>query len=329
MISGETTAEILQSAELAGIRITAEVLARHHRRGLVPKPQTRPLRSGRGTESVYPLGTANQLVALERLVKKFGCDYDLIGCLLWEEGYPVDERYWRGPIEKMNNVYCATKDRFTDRDGGIYLADKAMAEIERIAKSRNKLAATGLIRRALHRELFVTLLRAVMEVAIGAFVPSGLRSEPDAEQEFAIGRMLGITPAKKKRKSMLVGDQSGVPCFESMLQTISKKISKLNSTYVSKLQDTEIIDARNEVTMLLNVFCAVEQVQRVAYGRSHPALHLLAEIVGDANVGLRACIILLWTVVRKIPAVKHGAKSFIDEIYFEPKFDLSPAEPHP
>ena len=214
-------------------------------------------------------------------------------------------------------------------DGGISPSDKAMAEIERIAKSRNKLAATGLIRRALHRELFVILLRAVMEVAIGAFVPSGLRSEPDAEQEFAIGRMLGITPAKKKRKSMLVGDQSGVPCFESMLQTISKKISKLNSTYVSKLQDTEIIDARNEVTMLLNVFCAHEPVQRVAYGRSHPALHLLAEIVGDANVGLRACIILLWTVVRKIPAVKHGAKSFIDEIYFEPKFDLSPAEPHP
>lgn len=318
MLIGETTTEIVKRVAFAGLRIAPAAVARRHRRGLIPKPQRRRLGRGRGTESIYPFGTAGQLVALELLIRKYGLNYDRIGWLLWRDGYAVDPQYWRGPLEEACSEYNRTVNRFSDRSEGSkpFLTEAAIEEMENVAKSKNRLNATGFLRRTLRGELFVTFLRTTMQVAMGAFVRSNVQIDHD--QDLALRRLLGIAPARKKRKPGLIVDGIGLLIFENMLTTVSAKISKIERNYVSKLPEVEIIEARNELTSILNVFCAVEQVQRITYGRSHPILRLLALIEQNMSVKLHAHIILLWTAVRKIPAVQRGVKHFIDEIYLAP-----------
>jgi hypothetical protein len=76
-------------AAAAGYSVTKEQLARWHRAGLLPRPETRHRVGERGTESLYPPGTAVQLVVLCQL---HATDHRLghVGFRLWWAGFTVE-----------------------------------------------------------------------------------------------------------------------------------------------------------------------------------------------------------------------------------------------
>ncbi|MGO9330535.1 MAG: hypothetical protein ACLQJ0_20795 [Steroidobacteraceae bacterium] len=316
----------MRTAEAAGLRISRATVARRHRLGLIQSPQRHFWGRGLGSESIYPWGTAAQLVASELLVKKFGTDYQRIGWLLWIEGFPVGPQYWREPLERACIAFNDAVKRFSDRSQGgePLLSDMAMDAIEAVIKSRNKLSTTGLLRRTLHQAGFETLLRALTEVAIGTYIPSHLQLEPDTQQAFAMGRALGTRSAKNKRKHTALPEFGRIEFreFEDMLKHVGNKISKIKSNQLAVISENEIIEARSELTLLLNFFCSIEQVQRQVYGRSSQFLRLLVSIVRDLNVTRHAHMLFFWILVRRIPAVGRGAKQFLDEVYHQPNFDL-------
>src|SRR5215470_20045408 len=73
--------------EVSGV--TERQITRWHFEGLIPKPKQRRLGRGRGTETVYPIGTAKQLLALVNIRSKKR-RLAPIGWGLWWQGYPVD-----------------------------------------------------------------------------------------------------------------------------------------------------------------------------------------------------------------------------------------------
>ncbi len=62
--SGETRQELLDLARDNGYEVSSPQLARWHREGLLPQPEVRRLGKGHGTQTVYPPGTEDQLLAL-------------------------------------------------------------------------------------------------------------------------------------------------------------------------------------------------------------------------------------------------------------------------
>src|SRR5579871_2871656 len=92
--SYETSAELLRLARQQGSPISAFQLVRWHRAGLLPRPQQQPLAAARGTRSLYPPGTGEQLLLLcslrtrERRLAHLAWQ-------LWLAGYHVDDRIIR------------------------------------------------------------------------------------------------------------------------------------------------------------------------------------------------------------------------------------------
>src|SRR5260370_42014632 len=66
-IHGETAETLITSMQAHGFTVTRPELARWHRAGLLPRPERHSLGRGRGMISIYPHGTADQLLALCRI----------------------------------------------------------------------------------------------------------------------------------------------------------------------------------------------------------------------------------------------------------------------
>jgi len=60
----ETRGELIELANTNGYEVSAAQLQRWRQRGLLPRPQQEHLGKGRGTRTVYPEGTGQQLLAL-------------------------------------------------------------------------------------------------------------------------------------------------------------------------------------------------------------------------------------------------------------------------
>jgi hypothetical protein len=293
-----------------------------HRRQLLPRPQRVHLGCGRGTQSIYPYGTAAQLVALYRLIDRVGADYDRLGWMVWIEGFPVGDRYWRKPLEDASDTLTEVIRRFADFDDDAQhpvMSDEAIDAFEAAPSKRARSSIEGVIRRRLHHSGFQTVLRLIFEVVIGIFTPSYAQLDRDDgdNQKFILGRLLGIFAAKHKRQSDSPSWFSfHTDEFENILEVMAKLLAESRNQRISSVfSGREIVDARNEFIMLLASICRMETVERQIYGRSNPVFGLLALIVRDSSVSRQAFMLLIWMIVRRSPPIGDGARQFLLEMY--------------
>ncbi len=138
--SGETREELIELAMANGHEASPEQLARWHRHGLLPKPMQVPLGRGRGTRSVYPTGTGEQLLALCRIHldgREKRLDY--VAWRLWWDGYEVS----MVPVRRLLGRVAEQVDRdvrdLGDPDGG-GLSDEALDQVEQATYPSVRLA---------------------------------------------------------------------------------------------------------------------------------------------------------------------------------------------
>ncbi len=94
----ETWLEIQRLCALADVEVSKDQLERWRLKGLLPKVSQVGKGRGAGSETRYPIGTANQAIAIVELLsvkEKFG----FVGWQLWMRGFNVDERYWKPEID--------------------------------------------------------------------------------------------------------------------------------------------------------------------------------------------------------------------------------------
>lgn len=112
----ETWLEIQRLCALANASVSKDQLERWRLKGLLPKVSQVGKGRGAGSETHYPIGTANQAIAIVELlsVKE---KLSFVGWQLWLRGFNVDERYWKAEIEsailllKRTPVYVRLMDR--------------------------------------------------------------------------------------------------------------------------------------------------------------------------------------------------------------------------
>lgn len=86
---GISQGDLLHYGAEHGFSVTKRQLVRWHQGGLLPRPMQRPMGRGKGTRTVYPPGTAEQLVALCE-IQTTTRSLDRVGFMLWWRGYEVD-----------------------------------------------------------------------------------------------------------------------------------------------------------------------------------------------------------------------------------------------
>ncbi|WP_373490263.1 hypothetical protein [Parasphingorhabdus sp.] len=94
----ETWPKIQHLCGLANVTVSKDQLERWRLKGLLPKVNQVGRGRGAGSETRYPIGTANQAIAIIHLlsVKE---KLSFVGWQLWMRGCNVDERYWKPEID--------------------------------------------------------------------------------------------------------------------------------------------------------------------------------------------------------------------------------------
>lgn len=145
----QTREQVLLTAADAGCPVSAEQLARWHRAGLLPRPRQRSLGRGLGTVTVYPPGTASQVVALCR-IRSGHRSLDRAAFQLWWEGFAVDpEKVW-APLTQVAKTLDSDLATIRAGQGAVAVRLGGLAD-RRIGRQRLKrLEAT--IRSAAEKE---------------------------------------------------------------------------------------------------------------------------------------------------------------------------------
>ncbi|MEO6890100.1 MAG: hypothetical protein ABI456_12165 [Ktedonobacteraceae bacterium] len=162
--SYEKSAELLALARQQGYSISALQLVRWHRAGVLPRPQQRPLKEARGTCSLYPPGTGEQLLLLCSLRARER-RLSHLAWQLWLEGYRVEYRIIRTQLQQATIRISHWMQWFVGFKR-IYQQDteRALNLIERYAEGPLRSQPLRRIRKRIGREHFSTFLSLLLEL---------------------------------------------------------------------------------------------------------------------------------------------------------------------
>jgi hypothetical protein len=147
--------------------VTIRQLVRWHQEGLLPRPKQQSLGRGKGTESIYTNGTANQLLALCKF-KKNQRRLDYLAWLLWWAGFEVEFATLRKFIQAQWRAWDMDVATLVDRRSG-ELSKAALRALKTAGDVRLKNKIVRQARRRTGRDAFGDLSRMVVVLATGQF----------------------------------------------------------------------------------------------------------------------------------------------------------------
>lgn len=163
----ETSQEVLTQARQRGYIISATQLVRWHRAGLLPRPRQLPLKGARGTHSLYPSGTGEQLVLLCKC-RTTERRFSHLAWQLWLAGYRVDLRLIRAllapTILRLSRWmrWFADFKQITQTSNA---SEEGLDLIERYAAGDLRSQPLRRIRKRIGRQHFPTFLRLMVKLA--------------------------------------------------------------------------------------------------------------------------------------------------------------------
>ena len=197
--SYETGEELLTLARRQGHIISQTQLARWHRAGLLPRPRQLPLKAARGTRSLYPLGTGEQLLrlcALRTTERRLAH----LAWQLWLAGYPVVFHLIRAQLAQATLRLACWIEWFDDFKQAMQARDssgEALDLLERYAEGDLRFQPLRRIRKRIGREHFPTFLRILIELATEA--SDGATHTYDEHERLLDLRILALGLGLEKR----------------------------------------------------------------------------------------------------------------------------------
>jgi hypothetical protein len=163
----EKNTELLALARQQGYPISAYQLVRWHRAGLLPRPQQQPLKDARGTSSLYPPGTGEQLLLLCSLRERERRLAHL-AWQMWLAGYRVEDRLILPQLQQAATRISRWMRWFADFKQAIaqHDSEQALDLIEHYAEGPLNLRPLRRIRKRIGREHFSTFLSRLIELAM-------------------------------------------------------------------------------------------------------------------------------------------------------------------
>lgn len=186
----ETWLEIQHLCALANASVSKDQLERWRSRGLLPKVIQVGKGRGSGSETRYPIGTANQAIAIVELlsVKE---KLDFVGWQLWMRGYTVDEKYWKADVDKAISLLKRTPAfvRLMDRK---YLTDeKTVYDQIPASNFKNTPFAKGLAK--LSPDMQALSFSLLGEIAKGNFTSfASIRNDDPKTNMDTISKFIGM-----------------------------------------------------------------------------------------------------------------------------------------
>lgn len=309
----ESVGAIIAQAEGHGLKLTPRCIAEWHRAGLLPRPKKQGLGRGKGSASLYPIGTAEQAIACHKELAQIR-NFEVAGWQLWLRGFCVADEYWQKPIEQARrNIRKGTELIEEAETGDPVASDKLDYEIENFTSMANLPSPYGAIRRRLRGDRFLEFFQSVLPAISGNFS----RPLPTAEdvgferlfQNFLWGDVYketyGLSPHLGISAAGLVEQ------IEKLSEFVPKRGQSLHEVDFS--QD-EIHVARDEFLKLIRAFRFLRKGETADSAREPLELNLVIQLFSSAPIARQAAFILGWAYFREIPDWSDRLNSIAAEI---------------
>jgi hypothetical protein len=229
----------------AGFSVTKDQRHRWEQAGLLPQPRQRGLGQGRGTEVLYPPGSAGQLVALCKHRGKKRRSLKALAWDLWWDGYPLS-----GAAEDWVRGFFRTEAAFLDKlaAAGFKERDDFLDALEESSRVRLSHPLVSRTRRRTGRVSFSTLLRLLVEATTGT--PPELDDEDDAK---IVAKGLGFRDP-----------QHAEPALRSVASVLDPR--KLLAVFDRASMD-DLRQGRDEIGEVLQWIDAVKVLMATGMGR--------------------------------------------------------------
>lgn len=303
----ETREEVLAAAHVAGFSLSGPQLARRHRAGLIPRPTVRPLGRGKGSASLYPLGTGQRLARILELSRGRESFESVAWRAWWEDGGELgplvrerllrDGARWEAELSRLADLLSGED---ADEPAAVLKMDDAYAA----ASSERMPTSLGRIRRNVGRERFATVFRVLAEVATGRF-----DDYPDKESELAVERALRIDRARSDRL------RDGKPWFEGSSAEDFRRLSsafRRRSLVELAGANAEALDsARRELRGFWEVFEIMAPIVKRVLGSEAFGLGTAGAVFAGQPEENQPFLVLMWLALREDPRLHAGMSDLI------------------
>ena len=300
---GKTSSDLLEFLAKNGRNVTPTTLARWHREGLIPPPIQKALGRGRGSITVYPANTEQQLLALTKIRKHFR-DLDEVGFRLWLDGFPVAPRFSRGYLKSaaeqcdqhIRNLKIF-RDRLESDDEAV--SDRTFVELQRINTAKLSTRFPRRLRKRVGSKNFDGAVRVIVDIATGKFFDF---QDKDVEQ--FTRTMLGI---KKVDNQMLGGalgwlNDSVAPTLRDLsLMLGDQSFCEILQRY----SDDDLDKARQEFIELFFGLAHFSNIISGRHGKKIPGFSAISEILTFARAIDLAWIFIAWCQMRRMPWARN------------------------
>jgi len=261
----EPSDHLLQLADEHGFSITPTQLARWHRAGLLPAPIQHHPEGIRGSQTIYPVGTGQQLLALcEARFSQGERRLLYLAWHLWWLGYPIlmdQVRKFMGlSVKRAERIFAQLADPATGE-----LSELAWNALDKAEDARLDNHPLRRIRKRTGRQNFVTFLRVLLEISIGQF--DGFQSRYDATDRLIVEKGFDI---RRAYKDHLPGAEPWLTPdgFIQSLQSFSQRLAGFDyNQLLENAEDNDLLRARDIGFSICAVMQAVGQNLEQQRGR--------------------------------------------------------------
>ena len=267
----------MAQASKANVRVSGSQLHRYQQEGLIPPPRQQHLGRGKGTKTLYPHGTAEQLTTLCKKLKekrslKEAC-WDM-----WWNGRSISERPIRTLFDQQLEFVEALRDQAKIQlDRGRVDEDRDLvAALDNAGRDRRPDALVARMRRRTGRKNFPTFLNFAVRAAAG--LPPDLTDDDDE----IVAKVYGIEDPRE---------------VESALDSTKTALDprKLRKAFEAASM-VDLAEARDEVRTVLDLLGTANALAAFAIGS--PLAPQLVSTFKQPPADVGCHLVLVWLSLR-------------------------------
>lgn len=290
---GETREGLLALGKSHGFEVTDHKLTRWRQKGLLPRPEQRPLGKAHGTRTIYPHGTGEQLLAL-CAVHAGERSLDRVAWHLWWLGYDVSLEPVRSFIASVVAEWDEQAQGLIDRDTG-ELSDSGWKMVDQAATNRVGRPLSGM-RKRVGKKWFDTFVRVALEALLGRF--QGFVQEPKKDSAEDDERRI----VKKGMGLRQVGDKPWPKvdieaCLKDMGWLASRGSLRQELGHLTDEQMNEARDEARSWLVLLGGYSLMFERWSVSWG-PFGFVAAMGRMLRDMGPQEQALFTLVWAVGR-------------------------------
>lgn len=291
----ETLADLQAAFDCAEVPFHPGKLERWRREGLLPRVEQQALGRILGSRTLYPRGTAEQAIEIERLFctkRKIA----FVGWELWWRGFDVDPRYWQPALAKAHASLPRTIRIFKRWQSRESEADREDTVIER--HGRDLLRATPLIGTVgnMPAARISMALGILADAACGEFQAFDSSStDQEAHQEYeSVRDALGFRRSKHHSiRNLYIDPKAPLTDVFSAIASINWATIELHAPPF-----TEFEKARTEIHDAFRAGSLFYQATAWIFGNGAFGLRLVDWFLHKAPIAVKANILILWWAIR-------------------------------